>query len=72
MIDVYSMIVNQAHSKSSGSGELHAIYSIDIEVEDGNWDYYSGVYFILKNDLTHCQTSSLRSQWFAFSIKWKK
>ena len=70
MIEVYDTITETVHTESE---DIHTIYSIDVEVADGNWDYFSGVYFILSDGTKECNTKgagyqSLSTGWVTLNM----
>ena len=72
MIEAYYMLLGEGQ-KDNSAEQPHTIYSIDVEVSSGNWDYYSGVYFILDNGETQCSTEgsgykSLPNGWVTFNM----
>jgi len=53
--------------------KTHYIYSMDVEVGSGNWDYKSGAYFILHNGEKQCDTkgngvTSLADGWVTLNM----
>ena len=73
LIEVYYWLLD-GKVPSESLDEFHTIYSIDLEVKEGNWDYYSGVYFIFSNGQKECNTKgsvgykSLKTGWVTLNI----
>ena len=70
MIEVYDTLTDTVHTESE---DIHTIYSIDVEVADGNWDHFSGVYFILSDGTKECSTKgagyqSLSAGWVTLNM----
>ena len=74
MIEIYHNMLGVGFGESIEKLEnLHTVYSIDVQVENGNWDYFSGVYFILSDGTKNCSTrgsgvTSLSKGWVTFNI----
>ena len=70
MIEVYNTLTDTAHTEL---GDIHTVHSIDVEVADGNWDHFSGVYFILSDGTKECSTKgagyqSLSTGWVTLNM----